>query len=152
MNQSGSLSLKIRSNSNSVEEYLVGLMTLALLHVRKPDVKRCEDLAEPIIAEIRLKARQSGSIRFRDCAEVIDEEGLDTEYKKLLRFIVAVEREADGSAELTIVQRDKAYEMLALPGNQYVLKLIEPEFRKYFTLEEDGKTQGLSEPLISTSH
>ena len=49
----------------------------SLLHTRKPDVKRCEDLAAPIIAEIRLKARQSGSIRFRECAKFIDDEELD---------------------------------------------------------------------------
>ena len=77
----------------------------------------CETMAEPIVSEIRLKARQSASIRFRNCAEVIDEDESETEYTKLLRFIVAIEREADGSAELTIVQRDKANEMLASPSN-----------------------------------
>ena len=74
LNQNGSLNLKTCSNSHSVEEYLVALMHLnEQIHLMKPDKKRCETLAERIIFEIKLKARQSGNVRFRTCAGVLED-------------------------------------------------------------------------------
>ena len=104
-------------------------------------------MAAPIVSEIRLKARQSENQRFKECARVLDEEGLDTEYIKMLRLIVELEKELDNSAELIIMSREKANEILAHAGSQLTLKWIEPEFQRYFTLEEDGKTMGLSENI-----
>ena len=99
----------------------------------QPDENRCERMAEPMINEIRLKARDSESSRFRNCAAVLDEDESGTDYEKLMRFIVACEREADGSAELTVTQRNKASDLLAISANQYIIRKIDDVYKKFFT-------------------
>ena len=138
-NQAGVIHFNLGSNCDNVDMYLEALLERnTMLHIRKPDEKACDDYAERVIIEVKMKAAQTNNIRLERSAKFLSEEN-DTPYEQLKKFITNLEVEVDRTAELQNFQRQKAEGLLQNPSAQISMKSIETEFQPQFVEDERGE-------------